>query len=93
MAPIRGIPFGTRRTGTTTSTGQRTTNSSGTTVQPGSAAGSALGSGASILGLLYGMGQFGGGGGQQQNSNFFNPSPNVGTGNNSFLFNNPFGRP
>lgn len=55
------IPFGTRETrrGTTGTTGFSTRRQTGTVTQPGSAIGSAIGGGASTLGLLYGLGAFG----------------------------------
>jgi len=49
----RSIPYGNRKTGTTTTRRQGTT--SGTYTQPGSAAGSALGGFAGLLGTLYGL--------------------------------------
>lgn len=53
-----GLPVGQRTSGTSTGT------SSGTQEQPGNVLGGLFGGGSSLLGLLYGLGAFGGG---QQN--------------------------
>ena len=62
----RSIPYGNRKTGTTSTRRQGTT--SGTYTQPGSAVGSALGGSAGLLGMLYGLQPniFGGGSTGQQ---------------------------